>query len=390
MKIDDDKGKTRCVAVYSTKIMAYSHVFIRRQIMAFSLWRPIVVGGKVLNELSLDGIQTIETRKPFLLGEIKELLLWHFSWAPRLEKHLAEENVEVFHAHFGNSAYAILPFVRKVKIPFVVTFHGMDAAHIAPLEGVSRKEKLYPDRALRQRHKKLFSQADAILCVSEHVMNCLRRAGAPEEKLQKHYIGVEVPDKEQVFPLRADLEILRILFVGRFVEKKGIFDLLAALESLSFSNFELVMIGGGESSAVEEWLERLPGKCEMLGVVDQGRVREEMMQSSVLVVPSKTSRGGDQEGLPTVIPEAMACGLPVLATRHAGIPEIVFGDETGILIDENSPEQLARALEMIYRKEIDCELLAKNAYEFVSHNFNVSVQSGLLEEIYNSVVINRQ
>ena len=197
-----------------------------------------------------------------------------------------------------------------------------------------------------------------------------------------------MPDKEQVFPLRADLEILRILFVGRFVEKKGIFDLLAALESLSFSNFELVMIGGGESSAVEEWLERLPGKCEMLGVVDQGRVREEMMQSSVLVVPSKTSRGGDQEGLPTVIPEAMACGLPVLATRHAGIPEIVFGDETGILIDENSPEQLARALEMIYRKEIDCELLAKNAYEFVSHNFNVSVQSGLLEEIYNSVVIN--
>ena len=361
-------------------------MFIKRQVEAYQRWTFFVVGGVVSNELEIEGTESFQTRHPIGIGDCKELLLWHAGWSPSLKNFLSQRKVKVFHAHFGNSGYAILPFVKKLGIPLVVTFHGMDAAHLARTSSLKIGEKYYPDKVLRKRYQELFDYSSAIIGVSRHVIACLRRAGAPEDKLIRHYIGVEV----DTYKREENGEVLRLLFVGRFVEKKGILDLVEALERLGKQKLELILAGGGEMEGLVS--ERL--KCSgishrFLGVVGQEEVKKEMLKASLLVVPSKTSKGGDQEGLPTVIAEAMACGLPVLGTRHAGIPEIISDGETGLLVDEGDVNQLADALQRLLHGEIDRSKLAHRAFENISENFNVDKQSAKLEEIYDAVVAGR-
>jgi glycosyltransferase involved in cell wall biosynthesis len=139
---------------------------------------------------------------------------------------------------------------------------------------------------------------------------------------------------------------VRVLSVCRAVEKKGLDDLLRALARLPGEvDWRLEHIGGGNLARLEALAERLgiAGRVAFLGA----RAREDVIaayaRSDIFALASRVAKNGDRDGLPNVIMEAMAMGLPVVSTSVSAVPEIVTED-TGLLVPERDPAALAHAL----------------------------------------------
>ncbi|MCB1490786.1 MAG: glycosyltransferase family 4 protein [Rhodobiaceae bacterium] len=145
---------------------------------------------------------------------------------------------------------------------------------------------------------------------------------------------------------------LTILSVGRLVEKKGYGDLLTALSRLSGDiDWRFVHIGGGNGKALKERAERrgLGGRIDWRGARPREDVIAACEAADIFVLPSRIARSGDRDGLPNVLMEAQAMGLPVVSTRVSAIPELVEDGVTGLLVDERDPAALADAIAVLAR-----------------------------------------
>jgi glycosyltransferase involved in cell wall biosynthesis len=138
-----------------------------------------------------------------------------------------------------------------------------------------------------------------------------------------------------------------ILSVGRLVEKKGTDVLLDALALLPKElGWKLVHAGGGP---LKDKLERraralgIAGRIEWRGARTQTELLAEYRAADLFVLASRVARDGDRDGLPNVLAEAQSQGLACIATRVSGIPELI-NDDTGLLVEPEAPEELARAL----------------------------------------------
>jgi glycosyltransferase involved in cell wall biosynthesis len=208
------------------------------------------------------------------------------------------------------------------------------------------------------------------------------RRGYPPEKVRLHYIGV---DAARFCPDPAVVPQLRILFVGRLVEKKGCVDLLKAMVEVraKYPEVELAVVGDGplreklESFAREHRL-----NVRFLGVHPPDVVLKLLRESLLFCLPSVRSGTGDSEGLGIVNLEAQAVGVPVVGTRHGGIPEAVEDGVTGLLAEERDPAGLARHILTLLS---DAPLRAKMgqaARARIIRDFDLEKQSQLLEKQY--------
>jgi colanic acid/amylovoran biosynthesis glycosyltransferase len=175
-----------------------------------------------------------------------------------------------------------------------------------------------------------------------------------------------------------------VLFVGRLVEKKGVDTLIDAMAILrqSAPGLELSVIGDGPARGDLEKQAQAAGiKVKFHGWLDEKKVRSAMRRALLLAVSSRTAAGGDSEGLPTVIMEAMAFGVPVVATRHAGIPEIISDKVTGLLVPEADAGALAGAILTLKNEPELTNRLRGEAYADVRARFDADRQSALLERM---------
>jgi glycosyltransferase involved in cell wall biosynthesis len=150
-------------------------------------------------------------------------------------------------------------------------------------------------------------------------------------------------------PARPRDEPVKLLSVGRLIKKKGFADLIRACDRLrqSGKQFQCDIVGTGpDGPELENQIKEagLNGTVRLLGPRSQADLVELLAQTQIFVFPAIRDRSGDSDNLPTVVIEAMASGLPVVATRIAGIPEIVAENHNGLLVDEQSPDQLALAI----------------------------------------------
>ena len=139
-----------------------------------------------------------------------------------------------------------------------------------------------------------------------------------------------------------------ILSVARLVEKKGTGMLLEALARLPKDlNWKFVHVGGGPLKGALERRSRSLGiaqRVEWRGPLTQDKLLEEYRKADLFALASRIARDGDRDGLPNVLAEAHSQGLACIATRVSAIPELVREGVTGVLVDENDPAALARAL----------------------------------------------
>ena len=253
---------------------------------------------------------------------------WHF--APLLRR----RGIRHVHVHFANRATHTALFLKRLGFTFSFTAHAQDFM-----------VDLGSDDLLRE----MVREAEFVIAVSDFSRQLLAEK-CPEHgaKIRRIYNGIELDD----FPV-ADTSRpgpLRIVSVGRLIEFKGFHDLIdaAALAKQRGVDLELRILGEGPwREALEEKIAAhgLAGVVTLCGMASQERIKRELAGAQLFALASKIDSKGASDILPTVITEAMACRLPVLSTKLAGIPEMVWDGVTGRLVEPGGVDALATALQ---------------------------------------------
>jgi colanic acid/amylovoran biosynthesis glycosyltransferase len=209
-----------------------------------------------------------------------------------------------------------------------------------------------------------------MLPISEHWRRRLLELGCPPEKVRVFRMGVAL-DTFEFRPRRAEGAPVSLLSVGRLVEKKGFeFGLRAFAGALhAHPGLRYDIAGDGPLREPLERLARELGLAERVrfhGRLLRSEVEQLRRRANILLAPSVTDGEGDQEGIPVVIMEAMASGIPVISTRHSGIPELVVDGETGLLAPERDAPALVAALDRLLAESELSERLARAARERVA------------------------
>ncbi len=292
--------------------------------------------------------------------------------APLFHRALARTEPALVHAHFATGGRTALALARKLGVPLLVTLHGADVT-------VRGQRDTH-----RDAYQELGEQARLFLCVSDFIRRRAIEAGLPAAKCLVHYIGI---DRYLFAPAVAAAQSPRsILFIGRLVDKKGCEYLLRAMHRVQqqLPDAALTILGDGPLRAsLEALAATLALRCTFLGSRPSVEVRHALERTRVLCAPSVTAANGDSEGLPTVIAEAQAMGVPVVATSHAGIPEIVVDGLTGLLVPERDTEALAHALITLLSDPDLWQRASRAAQHRIAEHFDLRQQTSLLEQIYD-------
>ncbi|HSV05684.1 MAG TPA: glycosyltransferase [Candidatus Binatus sp.] len=271
-----------------------------------------------------------------LLGE--RLLPRHYvRLALQLAHAATTHGIERLHAHFASrAAHVAMLAGTLLDLPYSVTAHAKDIYHQDVDQDVLRVK---------------MRRAALVITVSEFNRRTLLRIGdgipGLAAKLVRAYNGVDLSLFEPSPP--AERVPGRILAVGRLVEKKGFFTLIQACGLLAQQGvpFSCHLIGTGEEEQALRALVRALGLDQLVqfrGALPVERVAAAMRSASLVALPCVVAADGNVDALPTVLLEAMACGLPVVSTALSGIPEIVADGETGYLVPPGDAVSLAASL----------------------------------------------
>jgi glycosyltransferase involved in cell wall biosynthesis len=187
-------------------------------------------------------------------------------------------------------------------------------------------------------------------------------------------------------PRQASDEVPRILSVGRLVEKKGFADLIEACRQLRAREISFVcsIVGEGPLEAeLRAQIDRasLGSAVRLLGPRSQIGVRQLLAGSQLFVLPCVPEADGGSDNLPTVVMEAMMCGLPIVSTRVAGIPEMLEHGENGLLVAPGDPAALALAMEQLLRDDSVAQLFAARARRTALGKFAIQTTTRALKQL---------
>jgi len=280
--------------------------------------------------------------------------------------------------HFGTNGLvgSDLKQMGLITGKMVVVFHGYDITKYIGQHG-------------SQVYSRLFELCDLVLPISERWKTELVILGCDLAKIRVHRMGVDTKLLPYVSPAQENRPF-KLLSVGRLVEKKGIQFGIAAIKSLSKMTHDEItydIIGDGPLRAcLEEQIatDGLTDTVKLLGEQNPEACIAAMQRADVLIVPSVTAADGDQEGIPVVLMEAMSLGLPVITTRHSGIPELVENNFSGLLTAEHDSDGIARAILKLMGDRKQMEALARNARDTVEANFNNDILGKQLSNLITS------
>jgi glycosyltransferase involved in cell wall biosynthesis len=296
---------------------------------------------------------------------------------------VSEHRSKLIHAHFSVDGLYALPLARKLDIPLVTTLHGFDVTTSRTSMIRSGRPALVRYAAFQDQLKR---QGSHFICVSRFIRQAAERAGFPPERLSVHYIGIDTSQFEPA-PLS---QPLKLIHVARLVEKKGTCYLLdaAAILRARRREFVLEIVGDGplrsklESQAASLGIEP---HVRFLGVQPHGRIRQLLRGACAFVLPSVTARNGDSEGLGLVLLEASATGVPVVGTRHGGIPEAISEGESGLLVPERNSEALADAIDLLLTDDTKQAEMGSSARRLACERFDIHTQCLQLESLYRRI-----
>ena len=249
-------------------------------------------------------------------------------------------------AHFGpvGDLAVQLREAGMIQGPIATVMHGVDVSVHNDADHVP--------------FSRLFQAGDLFLPISNNWRLKLQRLGCPAGKIRTHHMGVDTKRYRFTTRHRTDYGPLRVLSVGRLVEKKGLADALNAVALAVDKGLDIkfTIVGDGPLHSALTHLRDalgLSSRVSFAGWRNQEEIVQVMQQADILLAPSITTSTGDQEGIPVTIMEAMASGMIVLSTWHSGIPELVEDDATGLLVDEGDVTALSQALVRLSRDEGD-------------------------------------
>jgi colanic acid/amylovoran biosynthesis glycosyltransferase len=373
------------VAHLKPEYLPLSETFVYEVIRSLSKHQPVVLAEdlKNLDQFPVGDLISVRTREfaPWervycklmrsLLGIPSVQALKYYEAVKRLRPSLV-------HAHFGPTGVMALPIRRRLGIPLVTTFYGYDISAYGRVE------------SWQAAYRELFAHGDVFLVEGPYMRERLIQLGCPESKARIQRIAIDL----DLFPFRPrerrDEKVI-LLQVGRLVEKKGYeYSLRAFAEAhRRFPQSEFHIIGDGPLQA------KLISLMNELGVTDSVKLlgpmtRREYIEHAeachLLLQPSVTAENGDDEGgAPTVLIEMQASGMPIIATRHADIPNVVRDRESAVLVAERDSSALAEAIIRLATNPECWATMAEAGRRLVSEYHNIRVEAQKLEQVYESL-----
>jgi glycosyltransferase involved in cell wall biosynthesis len=268
----------------------------------------------------------------------------------------------------------LFPIARQLRTPVVFLEHGDVFTYGWKYFGI-------PTTAYyRWAMRKIYRWADHLVELNPCEAESARASGVPSERASIIPNGIDLQeiasdDGSAPLPRQAQSEIL---FVGEMADRKGVPELLGALAQLKAKSIHCRLVGGGQDLQRYEAMASKLGIqsiCEFVGQVPRANLARYYRAADVFVLPSHA------EGLPVVLLEAMACGLPSIAIRIPGIQDVIEHGKDGLLVQPKSPDELAKSIAALYddgpsRREMGCQ--ARNKAADFSWNKVLSQLQGTL------------
>ena len=374
--------ETRKVLIYRNELLPPSETFILSQANALRRFQPIFVGLKRVSsglEIATHPVLTLSNAESWM-EKAKRRIFLRTGHANQFIRAVVAQRPRIMHAHFAVDAGAALPIAKKLSTPLVVTLHGYDVT-------IDENENRWPTtKAYLRNKRRLWSDASVFICVSEHVRKQALACGFPEKKLWVHHIGVDLSECGSPKPPRDKKDVL---FVGRLVEKKGCIHLIRAMSRVQqvMPDSRLIIIGDGP---LRNELKRAAARhCKdavFFGQQSHAEVKRWMRHSGILVVPSIRAKNGDSEGLPTVLCEAQALGLPPITFATGGVTEALPAERRYCMPSEEDEAGLAEKIIHLLRDDRTWQLASDAGRQYVKCHFDILAQTRALEDKYEEII----
>lgn len=245
------------------------------------------------------------------------------------------KDYDIVHAHWLIPQGIIQSFFKKA---YIVTGHGGDVTSLN--KGIVRKLK-----------KRCLKKAMKITAVSEHLKVQMQKI-APDCNPEVISMGVDTRKFGKQYRVKNYFNQNNkkvILFVGRLAEKKGVSYIIEAMKLI---DAKLIIVGDGPlREKLEKQAKSQGEKIEFWGAKTHTELKEIYASADIFVAPSVTAKDGDQEGFGLVMLEAMASGLPVVASDSGGISQLITDNVNGLLCEEKNVEHIAETINLILSDE---------------------------------------
>ncbi|AOZ91957.1 glycosyltransferase [Paenibacillus crassostreae] len=351
------------IAFVRHRYLPPSETFIYEELKNIKSFKPIMFTRKKMN------------LKLFPFKRIKRL-----PHSPRkITKVFKRNKIKLIHARFGNSGVRLIHVKQRLRIPMITSFHGFDLP-----------TKRNPRKSYHRMLPVLFRVGDKFTVPSRHMKNQLIRWGCPNHKIEIMYSGIDL--KKFSYKKRDNkTEELTIITVGRLHKKKGHQYLLRAFKKIHdhYPSARLVIVGEGrERKKIKRLITslKLNKYVKMKGLIAHNQLSELLYRADIFCLPSLTTKDGNHEGIPNAIKEAMATGLPIVSTRHGGIPELVTDGQEGLLVPEKTAKGLADKIKFLIENPSIRQEMGRKGHEKVESDFDSAKQVRKLESIYANLI----
>lgn len=357
------------IAMVSPSLNAYSETFIQEQKNGLQgevfyyyggslptdledhgklMSRAILVGNKMQRQLRLTSFNAEET-----------------AFIRSLKKH----KIQVVLAQYGTTAHRIVKLCKHLKLPLITHFHGYDASIQSVIENCAY-------------YREVFEYSTKVIAVSLRMHEKLIRLGCSSEKVIYNPYG----PNSSFLEIKPQFAEPLFIAVGRFVDKKAPYYTILAFSQVlkQYPNAQLIIGGKGELYEVCYNLIRhlkIEDRVSLPGILSREQFLDYLSISLAFVQHSVRALSGDQEGTPVAVLEASAAGLPVIATIHAGIPDVIVDGETGFLVAEHDVKAMAEKMMQLLENKTLAMHLGKQGKERIKNNFTIERHLKVLDEL---------
>ncbi|UCE75376.1 MAG: glycosyltransferase family 4 protein [Methanomassiliicoccales archaeon] len=286
-----------------------------------------------------------------------------------LKTHKISKSCDIIHAHFTLSGLAAVFSQRIGRKRIILTCHGSDINYI-PESGMVRTISIHT-----------LEKVNKIITVSYALKNKIVDLGISQDKI------VIIPnsvDTKRFSPRRTKSNGFEILWAGRMVREKGLEYLFQAMIEVidKIPDVKLILIGDGEQ---RKYLEKLAVKIgirdnlHFVGIKEHSAMPDYMAQAKLFVLPSLS------EGMPLTLLEAMSSGIPIVATKVGGIPEVVKNGENGILVPPGDSKELSKAILRLMENKTLSDELGKNARKLIIDKYSLDSAARKTMKVYTNL-----